>query len=79
MYLHFYCYCIKRLVMIFNKILLKASLCTLVYIQLYFKSVLVPFAICKIILNKFGWMILQGLSTLFELSDAYRLSDSLLL
>lgn len=37
-----------------------------------------PFALCKIILNKFDWVIWQGLSTLFELSDAYCLSDFLL-
>ena len=39
---------------------------------------LFPLALCKIILNKFDWVIWQGLSTLFELSDAYRLSDFLL-
>lgn len=39
---------------------------------------LFKFALCKIILNKFDWVIWQGLSTLFELSDAYCLSDFLL-
>ena len=39
------------------------------------RKFLFPLALCKIILNKFDWVIWQGLSTLFELSDAYWLSD----
>ena len=46
--------------------------------RVYATPDLLPLALCKIILNKFDWVIWQGVSTLFELSDAYRLSDFLL-
>ena len=31
------------------------------------------FALCKIILNKFDWVIWQGLSALFELSNVIQI------